>query len=163
MRPLSEKESEAIKVLQRAGRRGRVLRSALVKAARRKGHPLHHRFNWDVEKAAMSHWLTQAKDIIQLYVITIEGSSAPVRALVHVPGDGDGYIPIQQAMSSSETVHRLRAAFAGDLLAVLKRYEYLRAGLPEAFAAVEQAATVAGGARVNGASERVGAAVGATV
>lgn len=141
-RTLSLAEMRALDALVKKAKPGRLLPEQVVKAAREKDHPLHRRFDWNVKKAAMRWWLEQARDVIQVYVTSIDGDPRPVRALVSVAtatGD-DGYLPIREALNSAETLAELRRMFARDLNGVLKRYEYLRARLPSVFSLIERVA-----------------------
>jgi len=148
-RALTGAEMRALDRLVGKTKRGVLLARDVVRAARAKSHPLHGRFEWDAKKAAMAHWVEQARDIIQIYVTVLNGDHKPVHALVSIgTTKDDGYIPIRKALGSAATLAELREMLARDLEGVLNRYEYLRGTHAAAFRLVEKAvATLSGNGR----------------
>src|SRR5664279_222009 len=63
----------------------------LVEAAKVKTHPLHGCFNWDVNAAALAHWVEQAQRLIRHLQMTYTSGpicNMPMRALFRVNIDG---------------------------------------------------------------------------
>jgi tRNA-dihydrouridine synthase len=141
-RKLTKREMAALDALVGKSKPGIVTAPDVVNAARNKNHPLHDRFEWNVKRAAYQHWLEQARDIVQVYAIVINGDTTPVHAFVSMSQSTgeDGYMPIRSALASADTMRALRKAMAETIRSTLKRYEYLRPKLAAEFRIIESAA-----------------------
>jgi hypothetical protein len=53
-------------------RDGTVTPDSVIEAARDEGSPLHSRFNWDIEEAAMEHWRDTARGIIRSVRVVVK-------------------------------------------------------------------------------------------
>lgn len=65
-------------------RDGCITASRVVEEARPKSSPIHDEFEWDVNKAAYEYNLSQARRLIKVTPIKVDGSVAMQR-VVHVP------------------------------------------------------------------------------
>ena len=95
-RELKAQAAAELAELERA--EGRLMRASIVAKAKDKASALHQYFEWDKTKAAQSHWLQTAGEIIRAYKVwvTVSGSEQPlqVRAFVSLSTDrvnGGGY------------------------------------------------------------------------
>lgn len=116
-------------------RRGRLQPQAVVDFAENPRALLHKSFTWDDTKAARLYRLEQARDIIQAYVVTIEGPRGPlnIRAFHSLPSDrqhGGGYRRIDDILKDKALLHELIASAMADLARVRERYEMLAALSP---------------------------------
>jgi hypothetical protein len=79
----------------------------VVDDALRSSSPLHHLFDWDVNRAAREHWKERARDLMRSVIVYMAPKPSappePVRILVHVENDkAQGYIGIKTAMSDAD-------------------------------------------------------------
>ena len=63
---------------------GRITPAMVVEDARKDDSPLHDKFNWNIEEAAMSHWLSTARAIIRSVRVIVRTSKSIVRAPFYV-------------------------------------------------------------------------------
>lgn len=95
---------------------GTLRPSVVVEFART--HPksaLHKRFDWDVKRAAMEHWLGQARDLIRVHIDIVDCGDAkkPVRTFVSFKSarayeSGErGYVETKTVLAKRETRRRL--------------------------------------------------------
>lgn len=89
---------------------GELTPSAVVDYARPKTSPIHDRFTWNDKEAGEKFRLMEAAMMIRSVRISFEddggNATAPVRAWVNIRERHDEpgvYIPIQKALTSSET------------------------------------------------------------
>lgn len=88
--------------------RGRITPAAVVVAARDPKNPLHREFNWDVDKAAMAHWLDRARDLIRevRLVLTVENVRIAAPYYVSDPATlSASYIETSMAARKESTAH----------------------------------------------------------
>ena len=108
------------------GDNGGALRPAeVVKQSRPKGAPLHNEFQWNKDKAAMSHWIDQAKYIIRAVRIVKQPSPEvkPIetRAFISTTEkaeDGPVYVSIQEAIESPDIRHEVLYKAHKSLIAI---------------------------------------------
>ncbi len=79
--------------------RGQLTPDMVVHDARAEDSPLHELFDWDMEKAAMGHWLWTARTIINSVKVAVTTEHHTFQAVVYVrdPSMGpkeQGYISI---------------------------------------------------------------------
>lgn len=115
---------------------GRLSPEIVVNDARNPSSPLHDMFEWDVDKAAYSHWIERAREILRTVKVkvTIEERTLTVPKYVHDPyaKNEQGYEDVLVIRNSKQwssdavdlEIARLRAAIkkAHDM-AVLYGYE----------------------------------------
>ncbi len=102
----------------------------LVRRARSKTSPIHHLFEWDGEKAAHEHRLTQARGYIRaVYVVFKElPEQPPVRAILNVVADGKrGPMPTRRVLQSADLTQQVLEKALEDLETWRRRYETLQA------------------------------------
>lgn len=103
----------------------------VVKEARREGHPLHDRFDWDDSKAGHLWRLEQARELIRSVYVVIETTgqkTVSVRAYASLPSDRDregGYRPIDSIMSNANFRAELLSSAISELEAFKRRYSNL--------------------------------------
>jgi len=103
---------------------GRLTPDQVVEDARKKNSPLHDQFEWDVKKAAMSHWLDRAREIIVSVHVVIRTTRTDVRSVAYVrdPSAGSseqGYVSVNRLRDEKDLARdALLAEFqrAADLL-----------------------------------------------
>lgn len=99
----------------------------VVEFAKNPDTELHSRFQWDDSLAAHEHRLFQAREVINVQVVMLPNSNAPVRAYVSLLPDrkNGGYRPIEAVMASPK-LHRamLDQAFVA-LKSLQRRYKDL--------------------------------------
>jgi hypothetical protein len=114
-------EQDRIKALSKIyEKHGDVKPSIVLQSAKPKSSPIHDEFEWDTEKAALQYNLSQARRLIRVTPIKIDGTGA-LHTLVHVPAisiegptaainDREGsYKPIAKVVKSEpEYVRALR-------------------------------------------------------
>ncbi len=118
-----QKVGEALQAI--ADQTGGALDPDLVwKAAQTEEHPLHPHFEWDVQKAAESHWRDTACRIIRCVRVVEPDSEAQPPAWVSINAKGGrSYQPIQRVRESIDfQISVLRQAEA-DLQAFQARYK----------------------------------------
>jgi len=89
---LTELQVERLHTLANA--RGQLTPSSVVEEAKKKSSPLHDLFEWNVKKAAETHWLHRAREIIGAVEVIVTTTEATVRAPMYVrdpEAKGEGY------------------------------------------------------------------------
>ncbi len=111
---------------------GILLPEKVVEFASNPETALHGRFTWDDTEAARQYRLFQARQVIRLNVIVIEGSSEPVRAYVSLSNDRDhgGYRRMVDVLSNDDLTSRLLADAVAELEGIKRKYEHLKALVP---------------------------------
>ncbi len=111
---------------------GILLPEKVVEFASNPETALHSRFTWDDTEAARQYRLFQARQVIRLNVIVIDGSKEPVRAYVSLSGDRDrgGYRRMVDVLSSDDLSGRMLADAIAELKAMKRKYEHLKALVP---------------------------------
>lgn len=106
---------------------------AVVERAKDPDSPLHSHFEWDDAKAAESHRLNQARQIIQAHVEYLPGVNKEVRAWSSLPADqatGGGYRKTSDVVQRPDWVSQVYEQAARSISQVAKRYEYVAALKP---------------------------------
>ena len=66
------KKSDQIRgILREMEKRGKLTPDAVIAQAKNPKSPLHGKFQWNIQKAAMEHWRETARDLIASYRIEI--------------------------------------------------------------------------------------------
>jgi hypothetical protein len=88
---LTKEQQQYVKELSLANG-GVITPDLIIKDAKRKKSPLHECFNWDVNKAAMEHWLGVARNIISSVQVTVTEHTVvfPTPAYVEDPDKPKG-------------------------------------------------------------------------
>ena len=110
---------------------GGILKAeAVVEAAKSKKNPLHDSFNWDDTSAAELWRLRQAREIIRVTVIVMEGDSEPIRAYASLMADrtqdGGGFRSMVAVLSDKDTRAQLLEEALSELDAMKARYGRLK-------------------------------------
>lgn len=73
---------------------GQITPDRVIEDARSKSSPLHDLFEWDKSKAAMLHWIDQAREIIGAVRVVVTTTTSTVKAPLYVrdpEASGQGY------------------------------------------------------------------------
>ena len=116
------KTSEAIRIrLQHLeDEHGRLTASIVVEDARSPTSPLHSEFDWDVERAALRHWIERAREIIRSVHVVVETTKTEIRVPFYLrdpemPTNKQGYVSLDHLRTDD------------DLAREALRYELTRA------------------------------------
>lgn len=118
---LTSEQEEHVRSL--ADGNGRITPSVVVDDARQKSSPLHGLFEWDKGKAAMAHWIDQARVIIGAVRVVVTNETTTIKAPLYVrdpdAAGGQGYRSVvnlrsDPAKSRDALVYTLEVA-AGHL------------------------------------------------
>jgi len=95
---------------------GLLTPEAVVKDARNPKSPLHEHFEWNVNKAAMSHWLDTARSLIRSVKVTVVTETAVLSTVAYIRdpslgGDEQGYRSITSFKTERE---KAREAVVGE-------------------------------------------------
>jgi len=105
---------------------GAITPRAVVDDAASPKSPLHPCFEWDDDKAADAHRLSQARKLIgSIVVAEIIGNelvSSEVRAFVHITAESPRYEPIEIAMRDREMREEILARAWQEIKIWQKRY-----------------------------------------
>lgn len=101
--------------------------SDIVAAARAHNHPLHSCFDWNVRRAAESHWVNEAGRLIRNLRVTFIREPArhlPIRALFRVTVDGERTWAAHSVVLSEADLHaQVARQILGELRAFLNKYQ----------------------------------------
>jgi hypothetical protein len=89
---LTQEQEERVRAL--ADENGRLTPAMVVDDARDKRSPLHDLFEWDKGKAALAHWLDQARIIIGAVRVVVTNETTTIKAPLYVrdpDATGQGY------------------------------------------------------------------------
>lgn len=122
---------EAIaKVAAKSG--GRPDPEKVVEAAKSRNSALHPHFEWDDAKAAHSHRLDQARNLIRIIKTVDEDTGEVEPAYLSINNeDGRDYYPIDQVKRNADLQIALMKQAARDLTAWQNRYKMLKDLCPE--------------------------------
>jgi hypothetical protein len=120
---------------------GILLPGKVVEAARFKSSPLHSQFEWDDAKAAHSHRLWQARQLIRV-VVTVEnvdGDKKPMHVFVSLKQDRKegGYRETIAVLSDKDLRQQLLADAIADMQWFQEKYQSLTE-LAEVFSAMDK-------------------------
>lgn len=97
-------------------------------AAKSPRHPLHRHFEWDVQKAAQSHWNEIARRLTRSVMILPSDDTSnqpPRRAWISVPDDGTKYHRSAEVMDEAGLQLSVMKKALADLEAWIDRYSSL--------------------------------------
>lgn len=122
---------------------GDLTPASVVARARSANSSLHDHFEWNDERAAEQHRLSQAGEIIRSITIDISRSNVepakPIRAYVSVQQEeGRSYTSTVHAMGSADLRRQVVQSAWKELLAVRRKYEGLEE-LARVFTAIDEA------------------------
>ncbi|MFA4972871.1 MAG: hypothetical protein WC683_09675 [bacterium] len=114
----------------------------VVNFARDPKTALHEHFEWDDNLAAEEYRLEQARKIIRVQIIQLDGHPLPIRAYVSLEKDRgrDSYRPITRVLEDKMLRAELMAQALREAKAWALRYEQLEE-LAEVFSAIEKIAS----------------------
>ena len=101
-----------------ARHKGRLLPRVVVDEARNEASPLHNSFEWNDSIAGEQWRIEQARRLIQVSVIVLDGHNEPVRAFVSLSTDrysGGGYMMVKSVLSDNELVDIMLKDAAAEL------------------------------------------------
>jgi hypothetical protein len=107
---ISAEQREAIRTRLaeiEAANGGRLTAAAVVQDAKRKSSPLHSCFEWDIRKAAESHWIEQARELITSVRVVVQTEHTKVNAVYYVrdptaENQEQGYVSIKRLRGERE-------------------------------------------------------------
>ena len=109
----------------------------ILKKARKKRSELHKCFEWDDSVAAERYRLQQARQIIQLLVITPKyEDDEPVRVF-QITSEKNVYQPTRMILQQPDEYAQLLKRAKGELFVIEKRYKML-SELEAVFAAIDE-------------------------
>jgi len=113
---------------------GRLTPDAVVADARNSNSPLHHLFEWDVDKAAEQHWLSTARKIISSVEVVVKHEHISVKAPAYVrdPGAGEreqGYVSTAVLRRNGDIARESLISEIQKVADLLRRAEHVAAVL----------------------------------
>lgn len=111
-----------------------VVPETLVRAARNKNHPLHHKFPWDDAKAAHQHRLDIARAIITSVRVVITTSTQKITSVGYVrdpalPSNESGYVSVARLRTEADNAEDALHTEVTRIIAALERAKELAAAL----------------------------------
>ena len=130
MRPLNAAQCAELARLHKR-HHGHLLADHVWQAARNKSNPLHSKFKWNVQEAAVEHWRDTARRILQVWVVVSAGGD-PIRAVVSLrERSNPGYYdPLKLDPDS------LVRLMVDDLGSLMRRHAYLETVAPRPYKSV---------------------------
>ena len=120
---------EELEEIKRQSDDGTLKPEAVVAYAEDPATELHSRFEWDQDKAAHQHRLSQAREIIRVHVTILPQDDRPVRAYVSLPSDrskpGGGYRGIVDVLENRDWRAELLAMALDELGRWQVKYKHL--------------------------------------
>lgn len=119
--------SDIAKVLQElADKHGVLTPDMVIEEAKNPDSPLHERFEWDVEKAAVEHWRDTARSIIRSVRIEYRVDNRKVSCVGYVRDPSaergeQGYVPLAKLKSQDEAARDALAAEVRRIEAAVER------------------------------------------
>jgi hypothetical protein len=114
--------------------RGELTPATVVEYARPKASPIHDRFTWNDKVAGEKFRLVEAAMLIRSVRVSFEQNdgtkSVPMRAWVNVReqyGEPGAYVPIQRALTSTETTDMILTQAKREADAFRQKYAGLEA------------------------------------
>ena len=130
----AQKAGELFEQLERSGE---LTPAKIVEVSRSKDAVLHNEFEWDDSIAANCYREGQAGNLLRAIIITGESKTAePVRAFFKV--EQNTYESITAIVKSEDKMQSLLSQAISELNAFQRKYDCLRALLPNVFAAIEK-------------------------
>lgn len=114
---------------------GGVLRPMdVVQDARQPDSPLHELFQWDVEEAALEHWMHTARRIIATVKVNITTETIVLKAPAYVRdprlhGREQGYLETIKIRTEHEIAKEVLAGEVQNVISALRRARNLAAAL----------------------------------
>lgn len=107
--------------------RGTIKPEDVVSFARNPKTSLHSHFTWNDGEAATAHRLWQARQVIRVHVVTIEGTNENVRAFVSLKSDRGvrGYRRTVDVLSDEELRNTLLSEAKDEMQSFVKKYKTL--------------------------------------
>lgn len=114
-------------------RHGSLTPAIVVTEAEEPTSPLHHRLEWDNEKAGPLYRLVQARELIRscrvVYKESPDGEEVSTRAFVATYAGGDaettGYVPVEEAMGNEVVSAVVLRSFERQVKALRRQYAHL--------------------------------------
>jgi hypothetical protein len=113
----------------------------VVAFAKNKKTALHQCFNWNDTEAAHQYRLWQAREVIQVHVITLPHTQETYRAFVSLRGDRHdegGYRATTEVLNDKELSRIMLDEALQDFENLKRKYSVLQAELQSIFAAIDK-------------------------
>ncbi len=113
---------------------GRLTPFAVVADARDETSPLHDCFEWDVDKASYSHWITQARNLITSIRVVVTTESTSVKSVFYVRDpsaqqDEQGYVSVTRLRGDKDMAREALVAEFTRVADLLRRARHLAQAL----------------------------------
>lgn len=113
---------------------GRLTPEAVVEDAKRKASPLHTHFTWDVQKAAHSHWIEQARALITSVRVEMRTDTTTVSSVAYVrdptaDGKVPGYVSVVSLRNDKDLARDALVSEFGRVGDALRRAREIAAAL----------------------------------
>ena len=135
---LNPEEIAALEKLRRK-RKGVLLVDDVWQSAQDPKSPLHNRYEWDVDSAAIEHWRERSRQLIRVAVTILPAVDKEYRVYASLPSDrsrsGGGYRAVVDIMSDEEHRSELLAQALNDLERWENKYRELEELIPVFIAA----------------------------
>lgn len=107
---------------------GHIKPAKIVEVAKEPRHVFHKHFEWNVEKAAMKHWLDTAREIVQsVHVTEASVESGHIRGFLSITQkQGTSYRTLKEIKTSADLQMRVLEQALRDLQAFETRYQNLK-------------------------------------
>jgi hypothetical protein len=109
-------------------------------ARKNRSSALHRQFQWDVRKAAYEHWLSQARQLIAVHVVSEAGHRQTINLVIERPTGG--YRPLDQVLNTATLREAAVNQAFGELERWADRHRHLSQEFGHVFAAINQAASM---------------------
>ena len=111
----------------KASNEGKLTPKAVVEDARNENSPLHRAFTWDDAKAATTHRIAQARDLINHLIVRVKVESAaktkPLRAMISVQQkEKPSYVSRSTALSEEDLRRQIVERAWRELMSWRERY-----------------------------------------
>lgn len=121
--PISDEQAQLIGSFIEEEFGGAVTPVEFVQAAKNPESPVHSLFDWDVQRAAEKHWLSQAATYIKAVVVVIEGVETPAFHRVFIKArDSFQYVDVDTATHDEELWRQVIQAALKEAKAWALRY-----------------------------------------
>lgn len=127
MMPYEQVQQELTNLMDKSAD-GKLHAEKVVQFARRhKKSALHKQFDWNVKKAAMQHWIEEARRLIRVFVIStpVKDTMITARVYVSLPSDrkdGGGYRTMNSVLNDEAMKAEMLKSAMTDIQVFLRKY-----------------------------------------
>lgn len=113
---------------------GELTPELVVQDAKSENSPLHHLFEWDVEKASQAHWHATARALIRSVRVTVVHEERVLAAPYFVrnpglPHDEQGYVSVARLRTDADLARDAVSAECARAISAFKRAQAVAAAL----------------------------------